>query len=450
MILDAEVAKLHTLLVEARQPIFKQYGEKLETMYQEAKKLNHLDALLSIRQEQERVSAAGDVPDVGTATQPDFIQKIRQIYHQQIDQLERNKRKKQAELMRQFQTRLMQLQAAAIQLDDLDLAVDLKQEATGLTSVIQALEDEKLAPVPQETQGKPMPAMRYRPGGARVNAVAFSPRARVVIVGDAVGRVVVFDAKTGKPQRKLEGLKTAVADLAVSSSLAAASTREKTRVLVWNWQTGKRLHTLNGDKGMRPIQMSFDGRRLITGGLFRVKLFDLTTGKVMNNLETSGYSVALAGNGHRMIFGGYQKVVHVKDTRNGESVATFTGGHTAHIYALDAARDGTRFASSGPDKQVCVWEIGSRMPLHKLSGHSGTVHELEFSADGSRLLSRGSEVILWDVATGSRLMMFRGCSGVPDLAQHGQSLLLPVGHDVLGWRVQKLTTPVSLAEFLPP
>ncbi|CAE7881627.1 RACK1 [Symbiodinium microadriaticum] len=83
--------------------------------------------------------------------------------------------------------------------------------------------------------------------------------------------------------------------------------------------------------------------------------------------------------------------------------------HDDWITAVVHAPSSTKKAKAmtcGWDKQIRVWDCGTRQVLHKLPcSHSAAIHALEISPDASLLASGGRDcaVLLWDVEEGKLL-----------------------------------------------
>ncbi len=77
-------------------------------------------------------------------------------------------------------------------------------------------------------------------------------------------------------------------------------------------------------------------------------------------------------------------------------------GHADGVEAVAFSPDGKLLASSGADKTVRLWDVGTGTEQRKLEAHSGNVTCLAFSANGEHLLSGGddNQAILWNVKNG--------------------------------------------------
>lgn len=56
------------------------------------------------------------------------------------------------------------------------------------------------------------------------------------------------------------------------------------------------------------------------------------------------------------------------------------------VYA-DSAHDNSRFASSGGDRQVFLWDVMTGQTIRRIPGHMGKIFAVEFNEDASVLAS---------------------------------------------------------------
>jgi WD40 repeat protein len=85
-------------------------------------------------------------------------------------------------------------------------------------------------------------------------------------------------------------------------------------------------------------------------------------------------------------------------------------GHTAGVWALEVAPDGSWLASAGDDGELRIWDPTTGAARHILTGHTSRVRALAVAPDGSWLASAGydREVRTWDPVAGTARQILTG------------------------------------------
>jgi len=98
-----------------------------------------------------------------------------------------------------------------------------------------------------------------------------------------------------------------------------------------------------------------------------------------------------------------------------ELVAVYGSNRQRHWYnviGVAASQDGRRFASSGGDRAIRVWDAQTMRERAVVAGHADTILAFAFSPDGRRILSGATHgdptLRLWDAETGAELRRFAG------------------------------------------
>lgn len=80
------------------------------------------------------------------------------------------------------------------------------------------------------------------------------------------------------------------------------------------------------------------------------------------------------------------------------------------VLGVDVTKDGKRFATSGDDKTVRLWDAVTGEKVHSLRGHSDKVYAVAFSPNSKLLASASNDntIKLWDVETGAKKVTLRG------------------------------------------
>jgi WD40 repeat protein len=122
-----------------------------------------------------------------------------------------------------------------------------------------------------------------------------------------------------------------------------------------------------------------------------IHVWDYTTKKELwteNPKRLEPVSLALAPGGQWLAVGGKDGTVRVFDTKAGKETAKLTG-HAGTVSTVAFDPDGLRILSGGDDKTVRVWDVKAGKELAVLNGHAGAVKSVAFGPDG-KLIASGS------------------------------------------------------------
>ena len=135
-------------------------------------------------------------------------------------------------------------------------------------------------------------------------------------------------------------------DLIVSSS--------HNSVQVWDAKTGKQLRELQGHtSSVYSVAFSPDGNQIVSGsGDQSVRVWDAKTGEQLRELQghTSGVSsVAFSPDGNQIVSGSWDQSVRVWDAKTGEQLRELQG-HTSGINSVAFSPDGNQIVSGSWDQ----------------------------------------------------------------------------------------------------
>jgi eukaryotic-like serine/threonine-protein kinase len=223
--------------------------------------------------------------------------------------------------------------------------------------------------------------------------------------------IKIWDVKTGKGQRTLDGHLGTIQSLSLSQNgQILASGSEDNTIKIWDVPTGKLLHTLEGHTGpVWSVALSQDGQTLISGSEdTTVRVWDLRTegSRVLAEHTAVVYSVALSPDGETIASGSADKTIRMWDLATGELIRTLgePGGHRDAVRAVAFSPNGKQLASAGWDGFVKTWDSATGQLLKTFQGHSDRVDSVTFIND--RMLASASldkTIKIWDIQTGQSL-----------------------------------------------
>lgn len=186
---------------------------------------------------------------------------------------------------------------------------------------------------------------------------------------------------------------------------------------LWDARTGKEKRRLDGHNGrIWTVAFAPDGRRALSGGFDNtIRLWDLATAREIRKYDGhKDYvrSVAFSRDGHRILSGGDDRTVRLWNVETAKEEKQFTG-HDHFVWSVDLSRDGKLALSGSLDRTARIWDVETGLKKQLLRGHMDTVLAVAFSPDGKKALTGSTDktLKLWDVATGSCLLTLEGHKG---------------------------------------
>jgi hypothetical protein len=265
----------------------------------------------------------------------------------------------------------------------------------------------------------------FRPGETRVElkkidltgpvyGCAFSPDAKRFIATGYDGTLRLFNAKTYKEIRTLEGHAGKVWAVAFSADgKRAVSGGFDNTVRLWDLASGANK-TFEGHKDyLRSVAISADGKWLLSGGDDRtVRLWNVSTGKeerTMSGHDHTVWCVALSRDGKRALSASLDKTARLWDTEKGETIKKLEG-HKDTVLCVAYSPDGRHAVTGSSDKTLRLWDLADGKTIQTFEGSAGYIQSVAISPDGRRILSAGSDnlVRLWDAQTGKEIRKLEG------------------------------------------
>ncbi|HEU5470950.1 MAG TPA: hypothetical protein VFV67_09885 [Actinophytocola sp.] len=226
--------------------------------------------------------------------------------------------------------------------------------------------------------------------------ISFSGNGKLLAIGSAAGRVVVWDVGTRTPTARLVPHPPGATAVALSpAGDLLATSGEDGRLRLWEPTGGTERGTLPGtDWTPASLRFSPDGRLLVAserdGSLV---LWNVPAGRAAGRLTPVHGALpgAVFSPDSRLLAAADGATVVLWDTTTFQPVRTFTttGSQLAFVPGRPTV------VAVGRDTELVLWDIEDEQPLGTLSaGVPNTVHGLAASPDGRTLLAATDSAIL--------------------------------------------------------
>src|SRR5262249_40637684 len=161
----------------------------------------------------------------------------------------------------------------------------------------------------------------------------------------------------------------------------------KGRILLWDIVAGKEVRRVDGHgSSVRSLSFSADGKHLASAAeQGRVKLWEFATlkerGTFQNRISKDQF-VAVA-NGGRYVAATVPLELRVRlwDMQENKEILPKTG-HVGAVRALSCAWDGKVISSSGRERTLRRWDAATGKELLVVPANTATDHSVAFSPDG--------------------------------------------------------------------
>ena len=260
--------------------------------------------------------------------------------------------------------------------------------------------------------------------GQMVISTAFSPDGKRVAGIGKDGKTIVWDGVNGKQLFQIAGstLPTdalGVQRIAFSPDGSQLATGDAQYVKVWDASSGQLIQSLAGHiDDVWAVAYSPDGKRIASGGVDgTVRVWDSASGVpglVLTGFEGAVETLAFSPDGRKLAASSDDLTLRLWDTQSGTLL--LSRGNFSDAFSVTFSLDGKSLVTGSPEG-VIFWDTrsGTSDPLFTIQGAVGKVR---FSPDGTRLATVNNSVVrLWDARTGRELFTLSGHTGwVMDIA----------------------------------
>ena len=263
-----------------------------------------------------------------------------------------------------------------------------------------------------------------------VDMVTVGPNPKFVITGSK-SELKIWDPETGKYIRAFEKHMSDIAAVCVTSDgRKVVSGDVNNTLIVWDFESGRLLYELDGGHlaksesehyiqfGLRQMFEGFhhkelyvtpDGRRVLwSAGKQPPRVWDLETGKLLHELE--GHTdmintISLTPDGRKTVSGSGDKTVIVWDLESGKPILTFKEPNDS-VVAIRMTSDGQGAVFIYENDTVIIWHLKDGKQM--LNFKCPLITALSMTPDGRNAVSLSIDgiIIVWDLRTGKPLRTF--------------------------------------------
>jgi WD40 repeat protein len=283
----------------------------------------------------------------------------------------------------------------------------------------------------------PAPILQIETGGhkATIKDVIFTPDGNFLISGGDDKTIRVWDWRKGKTVRQIrgqigsghEGKNFALALSPDGKWLAAAGWMDATDayepccgdIRLFDFKTGKLVKLLQGhDNIVYDLAFSPDGKMLASGSADQSAiLWDMETLSELHRFtghQRRISQVAFSKDSQTLITASYDKTVRLWSVPERKLRQTMQG-HKTRIFALAVAPNGKFLVTGDANGQIRMWDSNSGAPQGVLAEQKVSIGSLTFSKDNKKLLASCSYKCpenegqyVWDVNTGEAITIYKG------------------------------------------
>jgi WD40 repeat protein len=190
----------------------------------------------------------------------------------------------------------------------------------------------------------------------------FSPDGTTLAVTTGSGNGVrLLDVATGASREIGSGLGDP--DFSADGTMIATARGFDGGADVWDVATGASIATVGDPQSTEPfdatVDLSPDGRTLAVGGFDPVRLVDVSTGRLLHELDTAGagaFSLEFSPDGRTLAVSGWEAVASLWDVATGTQIGPrLTAGSGRTL--LDLSPDGRRLLMTLSNGEGAVWDI---------------------------------------------------------------------------------------------
>lgn len=241
------------------------------------------------------------------------------------------------------------------------------------------------------------------PVASNINNVVFTPDGKGIVTADNLGRVRLWYAATGSPNRVIgnlpEGYAAQWVAVTPDSKHVLVARYEGIGVYDFTATDGQELRVFTAPKAqLFTMAVSPDGTKVSTGSSDgRVFVWDFATGDLLferREDKSQINAVNFSPDSKRLVTASSDRTIRVYNVATGQAELLLSGHEDIVIWASFSA-DGQRIASAGFDATARVWDAYTGAELLTFKGPDKPFRSAVFSPDGKMLAAAGDDYRLY-------------------------------------------------------
>ena len=248
-----------------------------------------------------------------------------------------------------------------------------------------------------------------------------------ILASSSGKNIQLWNLETAKLLDTLSSHTTNVRSVAISpDGKTLASGSEDGTVKLWDISTGKVLTSFDHSGLITAVGFTADGRAVIgCSSDSGMKLWDIETGELLHRMNGT-QPIAFGVDGLQMAASGGPRYIRLWNVAEGQLLKNLpipSRNNNQGIQAIAFSQDGQTLAHAmRGESQVLVWNVETWEVRHTLKEHSQAIQAIAISPDGKILASSGEDgkIYLWDMASGKLLRSIKGYGAIvfsPDSQQ---------------------------------
>ncbi len=186
-------------------------------------------------------------------------------------------------------------------------------------------------------------------------------------------------------------------------------------VRLWDIGSGRLVRELTGHSHLvRAVAFSKDGRSILSSGYDTfARLWNRTTGELIQSYgpheDFGSLSAAFSPDEGTIVTIFDSHKITLWDRKSGEMKSRF-GPEEDRFTDVDVSPDGKHVATSSFAPIVQIWDVETGQRVRQIDNHGARVNSVRFSPDGKQLLTASFDrtARIWDVETGFEEVIFAG------------------------------------------